>query len=117
MHEYMAWNDYYIGCVSDYGNYSVKIIKKNGLKKIWPMMADYILEVGSDLIYRIGLLLTPVALGSVVAASSELIFTFIFGILFTFLIPKFGREKITVRNELIHSVATVILVVGIILIQ
>ena len=97
--------------------YCFKIAKKNGLKAWGAMIADFIMEIGADLLFKLTLLMGPMALIAAVEMSAELIFTFLFGVILTLLSPKFGREKLTKKNITTHLVAIFLLIIGIILIQ
>ena len=63
------------------------------------------------------LTLGPVAIVSVVANASMMILTFVLGIILTIIWPNFGREKLKKRRVLAHLVATVLAVIGIIMLQ
>lgn len=94
----------------------LRLFKQSGLKKLWPTVVDFILEVGSDVTYRLALLLAPIALVSVTYKATELVFVFIFGIILTKIWPKFGREKLDKRTLIVNGVAIVLLITGIFLI-
>lgn len=96
--------------------YCFKMLKKSGVKSWGTIIADFVIEMGADAAYCSTLLFAPIALASVANTSAELISVFIFGLIFTAIWPKFGREKNTKRNVLVHLIATVILVIGIVLI-
>ncbi|MFV0485261.1 MAG: hypothetical protein ACK5MU_03510 [Candidatus Saccharimonadales bacterium] len=71
----------------------------------------------AEVAYRIALTLGPVAIVSVVANASMMIITFVLGIILTLIWPNFGREKLTKRKILAHLVATVLAVIGIVMLQ
>ena len=58
-----------------------------------------------------------VALASAASDSTTPIMIFFMGIVLTILWPNFGREKLNRKSVLVHLIATVLVVAGIILIQ
>lgn len=94
------------------------VAKKNGIKLIGPMILNHMINVGKSIVYRIGLITAPiVALASAASDSVLPIIIFFMGIVLTLIWPKFGREKLTKKTVLVHLVATIIVVCGIILMQ
>lgn len=71
----------------------------------------------AEVAYRMALTLGPVAIVSVVANASMMIITFILGIILTLIWPNFGREKLKKRTVLAHLGATILAVIGIIMLQ
>ena len=71
----------------------------------------------AEVAYRTALTLGPVAIVSVVANASMMIITFVLGIILTLVWPNFGREKLKKRSVLAHLVATVLAVIGIVMLQ
>lgn len=68
--------------------------------------------------YRAALVAAPaVALASVSSDAVEPIIIFFMGIVLTLIWPKFGREKLDRKTVTIHLVATVLVVVGIVLLR
>ena len=92
--------------------------KQSHGKLIFPLAINSIACVVKDFIYRYGLLLAPaMAFASAASDSVEPIVIFIVGIILTLINPKFGREKLNKKSVLVHLVATILVVVGIILLQ
>lgn len=58
-----------------------------------------------------------VALVSVINITTELVATFVLGILLTIIWPKFGREKLDRRTIVSHLIAVVLATIGIILLE
>ncbi len=95
--------------------YCFKMMKSGKLKFWWVLMTDYVLEISSDLIYRFALLLAPMAIVSATGTATEVVFTFLLGLLLTLVWPKFGREKLQKRTILTHLIAIILLVIGIVI--
>ncbi|MBR2709141.1 EamA family transporter [Candidatus Saccharibacteria bacterium] len=94
------------------------VAKKNKLKLLAPMTANFIINIIKNLTYRAGLLIAPtVAIASAASDSVEPIIIFFMGIVLTLIWPQFGREKLQKKTILVHLVATVLVVVGIVLLQ
>lgn len=71
-----------------------------------------------DFTYRGALLLAPsVALASAAADSAEPIVIFFMGIVLTLIWPKFGREKLNRKSVIVHFAATVLVVIGVTMLQ
>ena len=96
----------------------VDVTKKNKLKLLAPLSANFIISVVKNITYRAGLVLAPtVAIASAASDSVEPIIIFFMGLLLTLIWPQFGREKLQKKPVLIHLVATILVVVGIVLLQ
>ena len=67
--------------------------------------------------YRYSLILGIAALGSAITNATELILTFVFGIVLSIIWPRFGREKLRREVVLAHVIAVILCVIGIIIIQ
>lgn len=94
-------------------------VSKNSHHKVLrPLTATFMACILKDFATNLALILAPsVALVSAISDSSKPIFIFFMGILFTLLWPKFGREKLNKKTILVHLIATVLVVIGICLIQ
>ena len=97
--------------------YVKRILKRKPLKTIAIIYGSGIIYIIGDFIFRYALSLTNSSFVSVVTNASELILTFILGIILTLIWPKFGREKLDKRNIGAHFVAIVFVIISIILIQ
>ena len=85
-------------------------------KKILAMVASNGLWWIAEVAWRMGMLLMPVAIMSVMGNVMQLVLTFILGVILTMIWPKFGREKLRKKVILRHAVATVLIVVGVVII-
>ena len=95
-------------------------------KNVWQSHAKAILTatlvnqalfIAAEFCYRYGYTLTNTSTVSVVVNASELIMTFIFGIILSIIWPNFGREKIRRHEVVAHLFAVLLATVGIILIN
>lgn len=94
-------------------------VAKSSRKKVFrPLISSYLFGITKDFTYRAALFLAPsVALASAASDSTTPIVIFFMGIVLTILWPKFGREKLNKKSVLVHLIATILVVVGIVLIQ
>ena len=87
-------------------------------KVLVPLSASLVVGVIKTFAYRMALIAAPaVALASAASDSVEPIVIFFMGFVLTLIWPKFGREKLDKKTVLVHLIATVIVVVGIVLMQ
>jgi len=93
------------------------IIREKPLRKILLLSSTIIIYTVGELIFKYGLGLTNSSFISAVTNATELVITFILGILLTIFWPNFGREKLDKRNILVHLVAVSLIVISIMLIQ
>ncbi len=83
-----------------------------------PMLANTLIGAAKDFAYRGALITAPaVALASAATDSTTPIVIFFMGIVLTLIWPKFGREKLDRKTILVHLIATVLVVVGIVVLQ
>jgi len=94
-----------------------KFLKKNRFKKISALVTNEAIWLVGTIAWRYGIVIMPIAMMSVVKNVSQLIITFVMGIILTAIWPKFGREKISKKVVINHAVATGILVVAIVMIS
>ncbi len=94
-------------------------VVKNSRKKVFrPLLSSCVFGVTKDFTYRAALFMAPsVALASAASDSSTPIVIFFMGILLTLIWPEFGREKLNRKSIIVHLIATILVVVGIVLIQ
>lgn len=96
----------------------MSITKKHKLKLLAPLALNALISFVKSAMYRAGLILAPaVALASAASDSTEPIIIFFLGIVLTIIWPKFGREKLSRKTVLVHLIATILVVIGIVLIQ
>ncbi len=93
------------------------IMEHDGAKYITITLLNQIICTAADFMYRYGLILGIAALASAFTNAAELILTFLFGIIFSIIWPKFGREKLNRRDVLAHIVAVILCAIGIFVIQ
>lgn len=68
--------------------------------------------------YRAALITAPaIAIASAASDSAEPIVIFFMGLLLTLIWPNFGREKLDRKTIIVHLIATVLVVIGIVLLQ
>ena len=96
--------------------YNVKKASKN--KVLTPLTASLSAGVIKSFAYRAALIAAPaLALASAASDSIEPIVIFFMGLLLTLIWPKFGREKLQKKVILVHLIATILVVIGITLMQ
>ena len=96
----------------------INIFKSSRKKVLRPLLCSGIFGVTKDFTYRAALTLAPsVALASATSDSATPIVIFFMGIVLTLIWPNFGREKLGKKSVIVHLIATVLVVVGIILMQ
>ena len=78
---------------------------------------NQVLTVVAEAASRMSLIAGVAALASVVANASQLILTFVLGIILTAIWPKFGREKLNRHVIIAHLLAVILCVSGIIILQ
>lgn len=95
-----------------------RVYKGSRGRVLLPLAFSCVVGVVKTITYRAALTFAPaVALASVAADSTEPIVIFFMGLILTLIWPKFGREKLDRKTILVHLAATVLVVVGIVLIQ
>lgn len=95
-----------------------EVTKKSKKKMLRPLIINSFIGITKDFAYRAALTLAPaVALASVSTDSATPIMIFFLGIVFTLIWPNFGREKLTKKSVLVHLIATILVVTGIIIMQ
>lgn len=94
------------------------VMKESRKKILRPLISSCSVSLVKDFTYRAALTAAPsVALASATSDSTEPIAIFFMGIILTLIWPKFGREKLNKKTVLVHLIATVLVVTGVILIQ
>ena len=94
------------------------VVKLSRNKVFRPMLFSLVFSLIKDFAYRAALILAPTAaIASAISDSSEPIVIFFMGIILTLLWPKLGREKLNRKSVLIHLIATILVVIGVLLIR
>ena len=94
------------------------VLKSSHYKVLRPMIANHIIGTTKEFVYRAALIAAPaVAIASAASDSVLPVVIFFMGIVLTLIWPKFGREKLNRKNVLVHLLATVLVVIGIVLLQ
>lgn len=94
------------------------VIKKSKGKVRIPLAISMFIGIIKSFAYRAALVVAPaVALASAASDSVEPIVIFFIGIVLTLIWPQFGREKLDKKTVLVHLAATILVVVGIILMK
>lgn len=95
-----------------------KVIASSKGKVILPISAGLVAKLTQEFSYRIGLVIAPsIAIASAASDSVEPAAIFFMGLVLTLIWPKFGREKLQKKTVLVHLVATVVVIFGIVLMQ
>ena len=82
------------------------------------LVANTALGIVSDSTYRLAMAAAPtVALASAASDSVEPIVIFFMGLVLTLMNPRFGREQLNRKAIMVHLGATVLVVIGVVLIQ
>ena len=94
------------------------VLKSSHRKVLRPLIINSCIGAIKDFAYRGALIAAPaVALASAASDSAEPIVIFFMGLVLTIIWPKFGREKLNRKTVLVHLIATVLVVAGIVLLQ
>ena len=94
------------------------VCKQSKRRVLIPLTINSLVGGVQQFTYRAALVTAPaVAIASAASDSAEPIVIFFMGILLTLIWPKFGREKLDRKTVRVHLVATVLVVIGIILLQ
>ena len=94
------------------------VCKSSHRKVLIPLTINAFVGGIQQFTYRAALVTAPaVAIASAASDSAEPIVIFFLGLVLTLIWPRFGREKLDKKTVLVHLVATVLVVVGVILLQ
>ena len=94
------------------------VVKQSHGRVFRPLCSNFVIGLVKDFTYRGGLVSAPaVALASAASDSVEPIIIFFMGLLLTLIWPRFGREKLDKKTVTVHLIATILVVVGIVLLQ
>ncbi len=95
-----------------------EVSKKSHGKVYRPLFCTFAACILKDVMQYSAMIAAPsVALVSVVADSSKPVVIFIMGIIMTMLWPKFGREDLSRRSIAVHLLTTILIVIGVFLLQ
>lgn len=95
-----------------------EVNRKSHYKVFRPLFANSIVRAVQQFTYMGALVTAPtVAIASVSSDSAEPIVIFFMGLLLTLIWPQFGREKLQKKTILVHLIATILVVIGIVLLQ
>jgi uncharacterized membrane protein len=94
------------------------VYKSSHRKVLIPLIINAVVGGVQQFTYRAALITAPaVAVASAASDSAEPIVIFFLGLLLTLIWPRFGREKLNKKTVLVHLVATMLVVIGVILLQ
>ena len=107
-----------IACMPKWRQRYRHVLEKSKRKVLTPLATSLIFGFIKSYAYRAALVAAPaVALASAAADSSEPIVIFFMGLVLTLIWPNFGREKLNRKTVMVHLAATILVVVGIVLMQ
>lgn len=94
------------------------VLKKSRKKVLRPLIINYGVGFLKDIGYRGALVMAPaVAMASAASDAIEPIVIFFMGLVLTLIWPKFGREKLNKKSVFVHFIATILVVIGITILQ
>ena len=95
-----------------------KYVSKHNGKRLYAALGiSQLIFLFAEFAGRYALIIGTPALVSVVSNALEMILVFVLGIILSIIVPKFGREKLSRHIVIAHLVATVLAVVGIVLLN
>ena len=92
------------------------VLRRSRPQLLISCFVDQTLSIAADCASRLSLIIGVAAISSVVTNASELIMTFVLGIILSIIWPKFGREKLHRHLVIAHLTAVILCVIGIIII-
>lgn len=96
----------------------IHVTKASHYKLLGILGFNHLLGITADFAYRASLVLAPaVAIASAVSDTVEPIVIFFMGLLLTLIWPQFGREKLGRKVVVVHLLATLLVVIGIVILQ
>lgn len=90
-------------------------LARNKGRKISVIVANELICLTGEVLWRFGVVVMPVAIMSVTGNVAQLILTFILGVILTLVVPKFGREKLNKKAVVNHALATGVIAVAVVL--
>ena len=107
-----------MACMPKWRKRHKAVVKSSHGKVYRPLICTFSMCIVKDFAQYSAMIAAPsIALASVVADSSKPVVIFLMGLIVTAIWPKFGREDLSRRSIIVHSVATILIVIGIILLQ
>jgi drug/metabolite transporter (DMT)-like permease len=103
-------------CKAGWRKTARSFLRTKKLRKLSIVGSYWVVYTVAEFAFRAALLAMPIAVASVVSSVSQLIITFILGLVLTLFLPKVGREELTFRTITLHLVAIVMVTTGVILI-
>ncbi len=94
-----------------------RVLKKSNYKALIPLFTSAALWISEDVLLRNAMMVGKVAVVSAVESVVQLLSTFLLGLVFTIIWPKFGRESLDRRTVVVHFIATLIAVCGIVMVE
>ncbi len=94
-----------------------RAIIESRMKIFVPFFINIVIWLFADYGIRKAMLAEQVAIVSAINLAVELLATFVLGLIFTIIWPRFGREKLDKRTVAAHFVATILAIIGIILVE
>lgn len=111
-------NTIIMACMPKWRRRYHEVSKASHGKVYRPLFATFAACIAKDFTQYSAMIAAPsVALASVVADSSKPVVIFLMGIIMTMIWPKFGREDLSRRAVLVHLIATILIVIGVVLLQ
>ena len=105
-------------CLPKWRHRYYHVIKKSRGHVRIPLFVSFAVGLVKSFAYRAALIAAPaVAIASAASDSVEPIVIFFMGLVLTLIWPNFGREKLDRKSVLVHLAATILVVIGIVLIQ
>ncbi len=96
----------------------IYVMKTSHYKVLRPMLCNHVVGFLKEFAYRGALIMAPaVAVASAASDSVTPVVIFFMGIVLSIIWPDFGREKLNRRNVIIHLIATILVVAGIVMLQ
>lgn len=94
------------------------IAKASHYKVLRPMICNHVVGFIKEFAYRGALVMAPaVAVASAASDSVTPVVIFFLGIVLSIIWPNFGRENLKRKNVIVHLIATVLVVAGIVMLQ
>ncbi|MBR5647816.1 EamA family transporter [Candidatus Saccharibacteria bacterium] len=94
------------------------VAKTSHYKVLRPMICNHLIGFIKEFAYRGALIAAPaVAIASAASDSVTPVVIFFMGIVLSIIWPNFGREKLNRKNVIVHLIATILVVTGIIILQ